>query len=140
MSAMSSTLLGLQDTRRVGGEIVVRALLGSGRCELRMSPMLARALTGALAAELGEAPRSPEPPGEERRHYTNSRRDGRRLKPEVRATYVRAWAEAKSGRWRSLAEACRQYGLNYMAAQRWLRDHVAGLAAEAAALPQEAGT
>jgi hypothetical protein len=122
-----------------GGEVEFAINLGAGSLHvLRGTPSVWRGLTAHLLALYPDLAPVARQPGEVRTGYVRSRRDGRVLKPEVRAQYVRAWSEWKRGLAPSLAGACRAHALPYFSVQRWCIDNADTLPAEAAALTGKA--
>lgn len=122
-----------------GGQIDFAINLGAGSLHvLRGTSPVWRALGAHLLTvfpDLAPAAQAARVPGEVRTGYVRARRDGRVLKPEIRALYVRAWSDWKTGAARSLAAACRTHALPYFSVQRWCVDNADTLPAEAAALP-----
>ena len=112
-----------------GAELSIALSLGAGSQHvLRGTLSIWRGLASHLLTQF------PEISDARRPGYVPSRRDGRILKPEVRAAYVRAWADWKDGRVPSLAAAARRDGLDYFALQRWCKTNADTLQSEAEAL------
>ena len=119
--ATSTTAVFAFSAPKIKGEEIDFAInLGAGSLHvLRGTSPVWRGLAAHLLALFPDLKPQPLQPGEVRTGYVRSRRNGRVLKPEVRALYIRAWSEWKSGAVPSLVAACRAHGLPYFPVQRW---------------------
>ena len=130
----SLALLGFTPPAVKSGAVVFGVRTALGLTDLVVPPDLARDLARSLLGAIGDSlPAAALAPREVRTGYVRARRDGRVLKPEKRAAYLRAWAETQSGVHRSLVAACRAHDLTWSSVQRWLADNRGRLRAECAA-------